>query len=69
VANLDESARRTLFWGLMRAQTTSVVIIAAVAAVIAGSTIGLAAPPMLGVASKCGCTRETVWPSAWPAPR
>jgi len=43
VANLDESARRTLFWGLMRAQTTSVVVIAALAAVIAGSTIGLAA--------------------------
>ena len=43
MANLDESARRTLFWGLMRAQTTSVVVIAALAAVIAGSTIGLAA--------------------------
>ncbi|MCH2556497.1 MAG: hypothetical protein MK005_04260 [Alcanivorax sp.] len=43
MANFDERARRTLFWGLMRAQILSAMIFAVLVVVIAGTSLGLAA--------------------------
>jgi ATP synthase protein I len=43
VANFDERARRTLFWGLMRAQISSAILFAALVTVLAGASLGLAA--------------------------
>ncbi len=43
MASFDERARRTLFWGLMRAQLIAVVVAATVAALVAGPGTGLAA--------------------------
>ena len=43
MANFDERARRTLFWGLMRAQISSVILFAALVTVIAGTSLGLTA--------------------------
>ncbi len=43
MANFDERARRTLFWGLMRAQISSAILFAALVTVLAGASLGLAA--------------------------
>lgn len=43
VISFDERARRTLFWGLMRAQIIAVMIVAVLVFLIAGTGLGLAA--------------------------
>lgn len=43
MTSFDSRARRTLFWGLMRAQIITLVIFAILATVLAGTIVGLSA--------------------------